>query len=291
MNVYEKNLPKSWPYRFNKKTGWKVPIGKTYKEIIWHDFDEVPHLVGGGTTRYGKTNLMKVIMTSLIKSHPEDVELYLVDLKAGVEFGKYRNLKQVKKVATNIQETYDLLLEVCLKLESKQAEARSKGWSNITETKDNKRVFIIVDEAGDIPDEKFMDSEEKQMRQACQWRLAHIARIGGAFGFREIFFSQYTTADVLPRQIKQNADAKICFKIQNGYASEVILGEKNTQAAELPKIRGRAMFKNGPDLIELQVPYISNRVVNHYLKEHEDGDHEPETNANTGLSIEFRDLD
>ncbi|MDC3414248.1 FtsK/SpoIIIE domain-containing protein [Terrihalobacillus insolitus] len=291
VNVYETDLPRSWPYRFENKNGWKVPIGKTYKEVVWHDFDEVPHLVGGGTTRYGKTNLMKVIMTDLIKNHPQDVELYLIDLKAGVEFSKYQKLEQVKKVATNIEQTYDLLNEVCTRLEIKQAQAREQGWSNIIDTKDNSRIFIIVDEAGDIPDEGFMDSNERKTRKECQWMLSHIARIGGAFGFRELFFSQYTTADVLPRQIKQNADSKICFKIQNGYASEVILGEKNTQAADLPKIKGRAIYKDGPDLIELQVPYISDRLMNYYLKEYEGGADEPASNGDTDLAIEFRDVD
>jgi DNA segregation ATPase FtsK/SpoIIIE, S-DNA-T family len=287
--VYETELPKTWPYRFEKQDGWKVPVGKTYKETIYHDFDSVPHLVGGGTTRYGKTNLIKVIKTSLINNHPDDVEIYLIDLKAGVEFSRFKNLKQVRKVAANIVETFDLLNEVCTKLEAKQAQAREKGWSNIIETKDNSRVFIIVDEAGDLPAEPFMTKEEKDMRKSCQWMLSHIARIGGAFGFRELFFSQYTTADVLPKQIKQNADSKICFKIQNGYASEVILGEKNTQAADLPKIRGRAIYKDGPDLMELQVPYISDRLMNYYLKDYrvEDGEIEEKGNANT---LEFRDV-
>lgn len=266
LNVYEIDIPKKWHYRINPSEGWKVPVGKTYKGIVWHDFDETPHLVGGGTSRYGKTNFMKTIITSLITTNPEDVELYLIDLKAGVEFSRYKNLCQVNDVATNPIEAHKMLTEVCNRLEAKQSEAREKGWNNIVETKDNKRIFVIVDEAGDLSPEKFMEKPEKDMYTECQWMLAHVARIGGAFGFREMFFSQYTTSDVLPRQIKQNADAKICFKIQNGYASEVILGEKNEEAADLPKIRGRAIWKDGPDLLEMQVPLISNRVMEHYLK-------------------------
>src|SRR5690606_13799227 len=110
---------------------WKVPIGKTYKELIEHDFDKTPHMVGGGTTRYGKTNLIKVIITSLIVNNPDDVELYLIDLKAGVEFYRYRNLKQVKMVATSVTETYDLLMEVMLKLNAEKQFYRDNGWSNI----------------------------------------------------------------------------------------------------------------------------------------------------------------
>ncbi len=287
--VYETQLPKLWNYEIEKLSGWKVPIGKTYKDTIYLDFNATTNFVGGGTARYGKTNLLKVILTSLILNHPEDAEIYLIDLKAGVEFGRYENLYQVKKVASTIEETFELLHEVKTRLDARKTEAKREGWNNIQETKGKSRVFVIVDEAGDIPDEKFMSKQEKDMRQACQFILSHIARIGGAFGFHELFFSQYTTADVLPRQIKQNADSKICFKIQTGYASEVILGEKITQAAELPKIKGRAIYKDGADIMEVQVPYISDNVMNELLSSYfvEDGENEQEETQNL---VQFKDV-
>src|SRR5690625_4552209 len=122
---------------------WKVPIGKTYKETVYHDFDQTPHLVGGGTTRYGKTNLIKVIMTSLIRNNPDHVEFYLIDLKAGVEFYKYRNIRQVKEVATNVGETHDLLVTVIKKLEAQKKYYRDNGWSNVVETPVKTRTFVI----------------------------------------------------------------------------------------------------------------------------------------------------
>lgn len=250
---------------------WKVPIGKTYKEVVYHDFDSTPHMVGGGTTRYGKTNLIKVIMTSLIMNNPKHVEFYLIDLKAGVEFYKYRKIKQVKMVATNVEETHDLLSIVMKKMEAQKEYYRDNNWTNVVESPIKNRTFVIIDEAGDLVPEKFMPKYERDMHAECQWMLAHIARIGGAFGFRELFFSQYTTADVLPRQIKQNCDAKISFKLQNAYSSEVVLGEGNTQAADLPKIKGRAIFKDGADLYELQVPLITDEVMEELLAEHYGG--------------------
>lgn len=248
------------------KKKWEIPIGKTYKDTVKHDFDITPHLIGGGTTRYGKTNLVKSIMTSLILHNPEDVVFYLIDLKAGVEFYRYRNLPQVRRVATNIEETFELLEEAMGYLESQKEYYRDNNWSNVLDTPIKRRTFIIIDEAGDLAPEKFMSKKEKEMHGYCQWMLAHIARIGGAFGFRELFFSQYTTSDVLPRQIKQNCDAKICFKIQNDYSSEVVLGEGNTQAADLPKVKGRAIFKDGADLYELQVPLITDEVMQRLLE-------------------------
>lgn len=294
VNVYETDLPNKWSFEDVELKGWKVPIGKTYKELITHDFDSTPHMVGGGTTRYGKTNLMKVMITSLIINHPEDVEFYLIDLKAGVEFYKYRDLKQVKKVATNVIESHELLTEVMMKLESEKEYYRDNGWSNVVDTPIKKRTFVIVDEAGDLVPESFMDKKEKDIHRECQWMLSHIARIGGAFGFRELFFSQYTTADVLPRQIKQNCDAKISFKLQNGYSSEVVLGEGNTQAADLEKIKGRAIFKDGASMYELQVPLITDKQMESLLKKYYGKDVtnvRSEENEDTNNLIEFRDND
>lgn len=296
VSVYETDLPKLWDYADDKMDGWNVPIGKTYKDLITHDFDTTPHLVGGGTTRYGKTNLMKVIITSLIINHSETVSLYLIDLKAGVEFYRYRNLKQVEKVATNVVETYDLLQEIMTKLEVEKMLYRNNGWSNVVETPIKERTFVIIDEAGDLVPESFMSKEEKDMHKECQWMLSHIARIGGAFGFRELFFSQYTTADVLPRQIKQNCDAKISFKLQNGYSSEVVLGEGNTQAADLEKIRGRAIFKDGATMHKLQVPRITDDrmetlLQDYYVTKRKDITNESTTDEDTHDLIQFRDIE
>lgn len=273
---------------------WKVPIGQTYKEMIYHDFDQTPHLVGGGTTRYGKTNLIKVIITSLILNNPDNVEFYLIDLKAGVEFYRYRTLRQVKMVATNVMETFDLLEVVTNKLEAQKEYYRDNMWSNVIDTPIKKRTFIIIDEAGDLVPEKFMTKDIRNIHAACQSMLSHIARIGGAFGFRELFFSQYTTADVLPRQIKQNCDAKICFKLQNDYSSEVVLGEGNTQASALPKIKGRAIFKDGADIHELQVPLITDEKMSELLAGYEEvsadvGNDDESTDGYTDDDITFRD--
>jgi len=79
--VYNKKIPPKWSLvDVPLKEGWKVPIGMHYKGIIWHDFDKVPHMTAGGTTRYGKTVLLKVIQIYLTLCKPEDVEFYIIDL-------------------------------------------------------------------------------------------------------------------------------------------------------------------------------------------------------------------
>jgi S-DNA-T family DNA segregation ATPase FtsK/SpoIIIE len=112
-----------------------------------------------------------------------------------------------------------------------------------------------VDEAAQLAPDRFHSREEKMLLSLCQGILSEVARVAGALGYRLIFATQYPTADTLPRQIKQNADAKITFRLPSGYASGVAIDDYG--AEELPSdIKGRALFKTH-ELKELQVPFIS----------------------------------
>jgi S-DNA-T family DNA segregation ATPase FtsK/SpoIIIE len=100
MDVFHENLPDKWDYEeglLREKT-WEVPIGKNHKGILYHDFEKYCHLLCGGVTRFGKTVFMKEVMNTLVLSNPQDVEIYVLDLKAGLEFYKYKALPQVKEV-------------------------------------------------------------------------------------------------------------------------------------------------------------------------------------------------
>src|SRR5690625_3610445 len=46
IKVYEKGLDKMIPSNVQMLTGdWTVPIGKTYKDLITHDFEKRPHMI------------------------------------------------------------------------------------------------------------------------------------------------------------------------------------------------------------------------------------------------------
>ncbi len=281
--VYDKDIPKKWSLKDVTYTeGWKVPIGMSHKGIVWHDFDSIPHMTGGGTTRYGKTVLLKVIQTYLTLNNPEDVEFYIIDLKGGLEFHRYRNLKQVKGVATNPIEAAALLQEIIDDVRGLETYFKKNYWTNIVDTPLKKRKFVIVDEGAQLAPGKHMNKEMKDLLGFCQHALSEIARVAGALGYRLIFCTQYPTADTLPRQIKQNADAKISFRLPSGYASQVTIDEQG--AEELPSgLPGRALFKTH-ELKEIQVPYISDKemwellgvyeedvIIEHTEKDHETG--------------------
>jgi S-DNA-T family DNA segregation ATPase FtsK/SpoIIIE len=239
--------------------GWVVPLGKNEKGWVFHDFDKTPHCTIAGTTRFGKTVMLKNMMTYLIEHHPDDVEFLILDMKGGLEFGRYRQLRQVIEVASDPFEAYEALREVQQFMAQRMIEFHEKRWSNIVHTPIKKRLFVIVDEGAQLTPEKFMDKITRGTLEACQHILGEIARIGGALGVRLIFCTQYPTSDTLPRQIKQNADLKITFRLPAGYASMVAIDDYG--AEKLPSdIKGRAIIKTH-EMTTVQAPFIDDKEM------------------------------
>ena len=256
IKVYDRGLPKRFPYSELpiRNESWFVPLGRSVSGIVWHDFDQTPHMTIAGTTRFGKTVMLRMMMTYLIENHPDDVEFYIIDLKGGLEFSRYELLQQVKGVAADPLESAQMLEGIHEQMQRDYMFFRKQHYANVVDTPIRKRRFVIIDEAAQLAPEKWMHKKMKDMLGMSQYFLGEIARIGGALGYREVFCTQYPTSDTLPRTIKQNADAKISFRLPSGYASGVAIDDYG--AEKLPSdVKGRALFKTH-ELKELQTPLI-----------------------------------
>ena len=88
------------------------------------------------------------------------------------------------------------------------------------------------------------DNEKKKLLAQIENRLSTIARQGRAFGIHLILATQRPDANVLPGQIKNNMDFRVCGRAGN-VLSQIILD--NTSAAEqIPKdARGRFITGDG----------------------------------------------
>lgn len=277
IRVFYKDVPDKWEWEVDliKKGKWQVPMGQSLERLIYHDFDKTPHMALGGLTRMGKTVFLKNVLTSLTLAQPEHIYLYIIDLKGGLEFGPYKNLKQVNSVAEKPIEAFMVLSNILRKMEEKMQYMKARHYTNVVETNIKERYFIIVDEGAELCPDKSMKTEQQKLLGACQQMLSHIARIGGALGFRLIFCTQYPTGDTLPRQVKQNSDAKLGFRLPTQTASSVVIDESGLES--IKSIPGRAIFKTDR-LTEIQVPYISNETMWDHLKQYEVEKHE---DANT----------
>lgn len=257
IKVYNEPLTKMLPFEdelVKRCKGWKVPVGESRSGFVKHDFEKKAHIIVAGTTDFGKSNWVNTVINTLITNKPDDVTFTLIDLKGGLEFNRYRNLKQVTAYATDPGETKEALEAAVKKMDEITEHLLEKGYSNVKEAGFKERHFIIIDEAADIAD----DSE-------CQDLLKDIARKGRAAGLRLIYTTQYPTAETISSQVKRNCIGRLCFILDTATASQVVLDQPG--AEKLPQIQGRALYKD-IRLIEVQTPYISSEKINETVKPH-----------------------
>jgi DNA segregation ATPase FtsK/SpoIIIE, S-DNA-T family len=270
LRVFKEPLPDKWEYEKSLITEntWEVPIGKNHTGVLYHDFDKYPHMLVGGVTRFGKTVCMKVIYQTLLMNRPGDVEFYILDLKAGMEFYKYIAIPQVKEVACDVYEAAETLMNITEELKEREFHFRKNGYTNVVDSPIKKRTFIIVDEGAELSPNIVKDKKAKKYAEFCQAALSEIARIGGGLGYRLIYATQYPTKEAVPMQVKMNIVARISFICASRIASQVILDDVG--AEDLPSIPGRAIY-----MVEkkrtVQVPYIDDKMIYEMME----GEHEP----------------
>lgn len=266
IRVYNEPLPKQVTFEYGE--GWKVLIGLAREKntFRYHDFEKIPHLVLGGATRYGKSNFINSMITSLLHSEPEHVKFFLIDLKGGVELCDYENITQTVSIAYEPEEALITLQLAYDQMRAVQQRLRSMGKKNVQEAGIKDRYFVIIDEVGELNPSEAIGKKDRILKEECQKLMSQIARLGAGLGFRQILATQYPTGDVIPRQCKQNSDAKLSFRVQSATASRVVLDE--TGAENLPLIKGRAIYQTADKREILQTPLITSEIIQKTLTPH-----------------------
>ncbi|MFL6518163.1 MAG: hypothetical protein ACJ8GL_08795, partial [Bacillus sp. (in: firmicutes)] len=173
-------------------------------------------------------------------------------------------LPQVYSVARDEKESLRSLQNLKGKIRKRMMYFEERGYEDIKEAwaagEKIDREIIIVDEASVLAPE----SKQDQVRNECKQILEYIAQVAGGLGYNLIVCSQYPVSTILPRLVKQNADARISFRLPTSVASNVILDESGAEDIGYG-MRGRAIYK--ADLKRLmQVPILKNDKIDELLK-------------------------
>lgn len=262
IRVYENDLGKvEWNDDFLKKGTWSIPIGKTKDgRTIYHDFDKRKSLIIAGAPGFGKSVTMKMIITSLTMSNPDNVTFSLIDLKLGPAFKRFEKMKQIENFGKTGKEATEILEKVQKSMECDYLKIIDDGFEDVSEAGIKKRHFLIIDEGADlIGDPKAIDL------------LTDIVRKGRGAGYYVIYSTQYPTAQTVPMQVKRNIPARLCFVLDSSTASMAVLDGGG--AEKLPEIPGRGIYKNVKQII-LQTPFMSNEQIKERIKPYEEEKHE-----------------
>ena len=204
----------------------------------------VPHILLGGSTGSGKSVLLKLL---LMQSLRKGAEVCIADFKGGVDFPKVWHQKC--RMCFTEEDLLYTLGQLVAVLEYRKGRLAETGCHNLDAYNEATgdglpRLVFACDEVAELLDKTGRSKEEKERLGQIENRLATLARLGRAFGIHLILATQRPDANILPGQIKNNLDFRVCGRADN-VLSQIILD--NTSAADqIPKdARGRFITGDG----------------------------------------------
>ncbi|MBI4402587.1 MAG: hypothetical protein HY537_00410 [Deltaproteobacteria bacterium] len=242
-------------------------IGTTRAKIVRCDLTATPHLLVAGQTGGGKSTFLRHLIVSLYLSL-KDALFTLIDLKGGLEFQLFENVKQVSvrgDIASAIGELKELdeviikrfaLLKAnkCKDIAEYQSKPKSErvGADGVPTDIALNRHIIVVDEAAELFLSNSLANPD-DVRKAKEI-LSRVSRQGRSLGIHLIVATQRPDSRALDPQIKANLPGILSFQMANDTSSITVLG--NGRATDLPPIPGRGIYKNSLEMVEVQTPYL-----------------------------------
>ena len=251
--------------RMSTQSGLKVPVGLDENGNIFYielgPNKDAFHALIGGRTHSGKTNFLHAFILSLCLTYSEDeLHLYLVDFKEGVEFQDYdlHQLPHARAIVVEAEREFGLSV---LEFLDDEMERRSdlfkragggvvniEGYRAVTK-KSMPRIVAILDEFV-----KMFEEDDIVSDKAYQTMLRIVQR-SRAFGIHLILAAQRPVGNFQSlNSIKSQIGLRIAFKCNEPDDSTLILGERNEKAAYLER-NGLAYITYDPTM-----PKVSQQV-------------------------------
>jgi len=244
----------------DSRRGIDVPLGRAGATRLAHlklGLGTSQHVLIAGKTGSGKSTLLHALITNAaLRYAPDELELYLIDFKKGVEFKTYvtHNLPHARVVA--IESEREFGLSVMQRLDHLMRERgetfRAAGVQDIGGYRDQghqlPRILFIVDEF-----QEFFVQDDK-VAQEASLLLDRLVRQGRAFGIHVHLGSQTLGgAYSLARSTLGQMAIRIALQCSENDA-HLILSEDNS-AARLLSRPGEAIYNDAGGLVEGNHPF------------------------------------
>jgi hypothetical protein len=269
--------PERW-WAGSTRQGVSVPLGRagaTRRQMLELGKGTSQHALIVGKTGSGKSTLLHALITNLaLLYNPDEVELYLVDFKKGVEFKTYavHELPHARVVAIESEREFGLsvLQRLDAELKRRGERFRAAGAQDLNsyrkaapETR-SPRILLIVDEF-----QEFFVDDDRIAQEAAQL-LDRLVRQGRAFGMHVLLGSQTIGgAYSLARSTIDQMAVRIALQCSEADA-HLVLSDDNS-AARLLSRPGEAIYNDANGLLEgndlFQVVWLGEDQREQYLKE------------------------
>ena len=233
-----------WQDSYLSPKSFVLVLGESYTGPVTVNLAHIPHILLGGSTGSGKSVLLKLLLMQALR---KGAEVYIADFKGGVDFPKVWHEKC--RMCFAEEDLCNILDRLVEELERRKSAFKALGCPNIdayNEIAEHplQRLIFACDEVAEMLDKTGADNERKKLLSQIESMLSTIARQGRAFGIHLILATQRPDATIIPGQIRNNMDFRVCGRADS-VLSQIILD--NTGAAEqIPKdARGRFITGDG----------------------------------------------
>ena len=250
----------AWTRRSTKSLIVKCGVGD--RGILSIDLvRDGPHMVVGGTTGSGKSELLQTMVATIISTYaPTEVVLMLVDFKGGSTFSPFKKDAHVVGYVSdldgpNVHRSLAFLqaeVRERLKRFAEAGDAKEyadyRRWLRKSDTpkKVLPRLVVIFDEFATLV---------KDYGDEAQAAVVDIAQRGRSLGVHLILATQRPSSDVVGGKIRANVRARVA--LQTLSADDSITVIDSPEAALIPRdLPGRAFLRlEGGSLVEFQAAY------------------------------------
>ncbi len=233
------------------RSGIDVPLGKsgaTKRQPFQLGSGTSQHVLVAGRTGSGKSTLMHALIVNLaLRYSPDEIDLYLIDFKKGVEFKVYATLGLPHASVVAIESEREFGISVLERLDAelrlRADRFREAGVQDVNGYRESPgagplpRIMLIVDEF-----QEFFTEEDKLAQEAASW-LDRLVRQGRAFGIHVLLGSQSLGgAFTLARTTLGQMAVRIALQCSET-DSHLILSENNPAARMLSR-PGEAIYND-----------------------------------------------
>ncbi len=262
LKVYEKKLKAEYKFQpLETKGPTELITGMSYdNKLETVNLSEgSPHILIAGETGSGKSTLLRGIITNIILTKkPKDLELHLIDLKNGAEFGLFKNCEIVKSFSRTKEEAETQLSKINIEIDRRynifyEADCVDiKEFNNKHRANRIKHMLIIVDEFADLQNEKGSISI-----------IETLAAKARACGIHLVISTQRPDSKILNGRIKANVPVIVGLKTMNDINSRIIIDDGGLE--EL-KGKGHGILKHNGKELEIQAMNITPTQAKKALK-------------------------
>lgn len=233
-----------WRDRFLPLEGFVLAMGESLLGPVTVDLSKVPHVLLGGSTGSGKTELLKVLLRQALY---RGAGVYIADFKGGVDFGRW--WQERCDICCDMKSLREILDRFVAVLEERKELLRAENCPNIDAYncqghRPLHRMVFACDEVAAVLSRTGRSKDQLKDIDEIIDKLSLIAQQGRSFGLHLILATQRPDANLIPGQIRSNIDCKVCGRADSVLSSIII---DSTAAADLiPKTaQGRFILNDG----------------------------------------------